>query len=963
MAIQYSSTNNFQTKLFNVTVNEYFETVFNELVSQYLLTSAKGGSGFGFEKTPILQESIIEYEDMPYHIHILNGMIPALKIYERQLQENGQINHESISTLLKVLLVGFTFHDLNKLVGKSLEDGVKEDLSQLCKKLKIENFFAKWKNWLNEISYVILCTEKRTSGFALKYGDLKDDYIQDTIKNVSRLADVFASQSNFDDVADFYHSICKIKYDFERLDEIMDLSYISISPNIYTLLSQKLLQTAQNYILSTRREDILFHLRNGFVFVGKALSKEEQEMIIDNFVNDDSTFDVESLVQINSSRSCQFGFVSYRKLTPDLLENILELGFNKRNKIKFFEILKDANTPDTKGFETIQYLIEEFDLPFSSKLVDEKSKKKPINEQKYFFPLVDNSWQKEDENKFLRLFGLSRIKYLLQNKRNVGKWKDELTEVWDSYSILSEQQTNHFKNSYSKATIAGLLKSIEILENEEDLEEYIILYKNEICKEFEKDTSPRLEEELKWFCRTFLDGNFERNFNEMMRSFEIPVKKEMCAFTGGKAYSKYEDAKTHGVNALGFNNRTFNKLSLKAKQNKISDLFSAELEIRNYLQSKSDFTSCIYYDFCEYTIHLHKENTLEVLNRISKGTDAVIDKANYRIEVKDSKTKMDFNLYNVSFENIGYNISDNVKFVLEKLEIIQQTGLRIFTTGIISPYISHNEIFVFENCLPIIKRLGWDKVRIDEIKERIKEIELLAALSKGKTKRSIVSTSLLLGYSQNVRAVFTALAQLDDKNKNQAFEKLKNSIHLLKRFRNYDMSTMKQLAEIARQMVRPKSNTASQSSRIIRDALDIVKKLYKEGYTKTEDRETYIGQICGAMEQILRSNQGDSNFVKPFAESVYDELFVKEWKMKMPNSNRLRDWVNEFAYWYKEEGWTYVRKIQINIAIRTLKEEQQEITEDAIIEWLKQSSSNDKKAIDKYENEYRTAYQTIISKS
>ena len=83
----------------------------------------------------------------------------------------------------------------------------------------------------------------------------------------------------------------------------MDLSYISISPNIYTLLSQKLLQAAQNYILSTRKEDILFHLRNGFVFVGKPLSKEEQNIIIDDFLNDDSTFDVESLVQINSSRS------------------------------------------------------------------------------------------------------------------------------------------------------------------------------------------------------------------------------------------------------------------------------------------------------------------------------------------------------------------------------------------------------------------------------------------------------------------------------------------------------------------------------------------------------------------------------------------------------------------------------------------------------------------------------------
>ncbi len=963
MKIQYSSTNNFKTKLFNVTVNEYFDTVFKELVEKYLLISAKGGSGFGFEHSPKLQESIIKYEDMPYHIHILNGMIPALKIYEQQLQENGQINHKSIPTLLKVLLVGFTFHDLNKLVGKSLEDGVNEDLIQLCKKLKVEGFFKEWKSWLNEISYVILCTEKRTSGFALKYDDLKDDYVQDTIKNVSRLADVFASQSNFDDVADFYHSISKIKYDYERLDEIMDLSYISISPNIYTLLSQKLLQTAQNYILSTRKEDILFHLRNGFVFVGKALSKEEQEIIIENFVNDDSTFDVESLVQINSRRSCQFGFVSYRKLTPSILEKILEVGFRKTNQINFFEILKDANTPDTKGFEVIQELIEEYELPFNA-FLPKKNKKKPINQQVYIFLINDNAWDNEDHNKFLRFFGLTRIKYLLQNKRKVKKWKNELSEVWEKSKILSEQDLSYFTNSYTKATIAALLKTIELFENEENFELFITNHKKEICDELEKDTSPRLEGEIKWFCNAFFDGNFEKDFHEMMRSFEIPIKKEMCAFTGGKAYSKYEDAKTHGVLALGFNNKTFNRLNSKAKKNNISDLFSSELEIRNYLQSKSDFTSCIYYDFCEYTIHLHKENTLEVLNRISKGTGAVIDKTNYRIEVKDSKTKMDFNLYNVSFENIGYNISDNVKFVLERLEIIQQTGLRIFTTGIISPYISHKEIFVFENSLPIIKRLGWDKVRIDEVKERIQEIELLKALSKGKTRQT-VSTSLILGYSQNVRTVFTAFAQLE-KDKEKTRELLQNSIHILKRFRNYDMSTMKQLAEIARQMVRPKSTTASQSSRIIRDALDIVKKLYKEGKTSAEYRDTNIGQISGAMEQILRTNQGDSDFVQPFAESVYDELFVKEWNRKIPNTNRIRDWINEFAFWYKAEGKKdseRINQLVVNKAIKSMGKKALKVTEDTVIDWLKQSKSNDNKAIDKYENEYRTAYQNIISKS
>lgn len=973
MTIKYSSTNNFDTRLFNVTVNDYFDTVFKKLVEQYLLYSAKGGSGFGFEDTPKLQESIIKYEDMPYHIHILNGMIPALKFYERQLQEEGIINHEDIPDLLKVLLVGFTFHDLNKLVGKSLEAGVKEDLSQLCEKLDVGLFLEDWEEWLSELSYIILYTEKRTSGFALNYDDLKNEYIGETLYNISRLADVFASQSAFDDVADFYQSICKIKYKYERLDEIMDLSYVSISPNIYTLLSQKLLQTAQNYILSTRKEDILFHLRNGFVFVGKPLSKEERERIIGDFVNDDSNFDAIGETKIDF-QEVNFGFQNTRPLTPNILSQILQEGFTTRRNINFFTVSKEFTKVVSDDFEWLCDYLDEYELPFSA-FISDKDKKKDLSVQKATF-LFDKDYLQDKEAALIaNLFGLQKIKF----KKLVNpNWTIEFNNTVDNNPKIfgTNKVPLQANKSYSRFTLIPLVSVVDMMEQDDfDLEQTYENTLNEVCETLSKSVEIDVEAitELKKFAQTYLNGNFEIDFDAIFnRPLTIPTKDQMCIFTAQQSFDRYATTNAYAVSVLGFNNRTKNILKDHDDyKNQLSFLFKCELDLRKILAKGISYnqlkklTSCIYFDFGEYIVHFDKYNAKAVLSRIAQSTEAIYSSETFQVEVAKSKSKLDFNLYNVSYRRIDYNIDGNVRFVLDSLKIIEQTGLRIFTTGIISPYISHKEIFVFENCLPIIKKLGWDKIRIDEIEERIQEIELLKVLSKGKTKQ-VVSTSLILGYSQNARAVFTAFAQLDDKNKNQALKKLKNSIHILIRFRNYNMSTMKQLAEIARQMVYPKSTSASQSSRIIRDALDIVKKLYKEGYNKPENRETYIGQICGAMEQILRTNQGNSDFVQPFAESVYDELFVKEWKMKMPNSNRLRDWVNEFAYWYKEadkKTSAEINKIVVEKAIKSMNQDELEISEDAVIAWLKQSKYNNNKAIDKYENEYRIAYQTIISKS
>ena len=149
MSIIFTKRDYFQTPLFNTISNSYLSSVFTSLVKKFSLVSAKGSSGAKFKESQ-LGEAIRIQTDMPYHIHILNGLFPALKLFEQKLQERYLINNKEIESFVKSLFIGFTFHDINKLVGSELREAVDIEIERLCKTIKVQSFFPEWKDWLTE---------------------------------------------------------------------------------------------------------------------------------------------------------------------------------------------------------------------------------------------------------------------------------------------------------------------------------------------------------------------------------------------------------------------------------------------------------------------------------------------------------------------------------------------------------------------------------------------------------------------------------------------------------------------------------------------------------------------------------------------------------------------------------------------------------------------------------------------
>ena len=114
--IQFDNRGLFISPLFNNVAQDFLNTLLLSIVrdNEFRLRSAKGGTGQGF--TGKLAEVISQSTDMPYHVHILNGLFPTLKLLEQKFSQERWLDKKEADSLLRCFIVGFTFHDINKLV-------------------------------------------------------------------------------------------------------------------------------------------------------------------------------------------------------------------------------------------------------------------------------------------------------------------------------------------------------------------------------------------------------------------------------------------------------------------------------------------------------------------------------------------------------------------------------------------------------------------------------------------------------------------------------------------------------------------------------------------------------------------------------------------------------------------------------------------------------------------------------
>lgn len=919
----------FETNLFQSIVQNYFDTVLQDLLVKYPITEAKG--------LFIIDNKIKKDDfDMPYHIHILNGLIPSLLIYEKYLAKKGWIGNKETELYIKTFILGYTFHDANKLLKtKSLQEALKELDKTIGQNYSVKKFFPEFEKYKEDVYYLCLSDEDRTSVLANQYKiSLSEIHIKEVLAILCKFADKIASNQNFDSVEEFYNSISKSISIISGINQL-SISYVEVNPNPYILLSQNILQSARKVMASSGKK-VFQALRNGFIYFGEDLTKEEVTKIQHKTEQVSEDIDPVGLTKIDAQK-CSFGFIGSIDFTQEVLEKIIEekmdsffaLSPNGNNTITDFESFVELNNK----------LIETFELPIKTRIQNDK-----------LYLNVDIESCDEWNRNFFKIYCLNKIKWL--NIRQKNEWKNDF-EKWleKNKSLPSEIQFRQDDNTQSisntselKAyielhtnssnallkTYLGIIKTSSVINemDEDDIEEYINQLEDEVIHSFTE------EQQENTVIKDFFNKYFNYRGNNSLNVFDkynpmIPEKGKMCAFTGGIGLKEYKEDVAFSMKARGFSNRTIT--SLNNTTSHISDLYAEENKLR---KSQSNFPNdanvIIYNDFFETTLDIDRD----ILTACAKAKNIQVLK-DTPIQF-DKNAKFQYNLYNLNFDKIASGIEANFYYVRKSLLLIKTLGIRSYISGVMSPYQPHKEVFRYENSPRFLRQLSWDKIRLINIDKALEEISLVLTLGSNRLEGN------LLQISENRNKYFSVYYLLKEDDKKKVFDKLKKFINNNPNLFT-SMTVTENLAELATKITTIGYNSSgSEETWLIRTALDFVRKEVKQGY----DRDNVIQRTSGNIYKSLRLDYVNMEAIKDFATAIYDELYKKEWKGTLPNLNREKDWIYQFAFVYKEKCTKKIDENTANKIIEKLNAEKKEITEDNIRLVLKDDSK--KNYVDKY---------------
>ncbi|MBL3656672.1 hypothetical protein [Fulvivirga sediminis] len=925
--------NYFETELFQNVVREYFDTVLAKLIGRHTTTSAKG-------LFIVDGKQWADYYDMPYHVHILTGLIPALFLYEKYMQERGYDSDNEADLYLRVFILGFSFHDSNKLLHaqqtsdrSDLEVGVSQ-LDEHVAELAVYEFLHSFDQHKSNVYYLALAAEDGSWVASEDYPiTLNRDEIVGVQRKLAHLADGIASiqNENLESIERLHDSISRKLRGIQAIVP-MSVSFIKVRHNPYTLLSQNLLQVARKVLLKNGKKVILA-LREGFVFWGEPVTEAEYAAIEKEY-EQGSVEDIKfvELTNVDAQR-CTFGFIGSAPFTYEVLDEVTDV---MKNRFLALSPNTPAKIEDFDAFVTFsKQLVAAYGLPLECK---DDNGRLLIN----YFETFDDG---EDEL-FMKVYNLHKIQWLNTKEnsewnKDFKKWTEEqrelpkiivLKDTGEEVSTIPallqfiSDKVNSTNALYK--TYLNFIKTWLAIREQDDVDEYLEDLQNSIINHFEsqeKKDSVKQQIFLKYFeCPGHVNLQFLNDYSP-----EVPIKKEMCAFTGTAGTVPYKAVVAFGMKARGFSNRTVTSLSNKTSH--ISSLFAEENKLRASMFSTGDANLMIYHDFFEARLDIDRDivtSCVKAKDELSVLEDGVIQ--------FDKNAKFHYNLYNLDFIQLAPKVEPTFFLVRKCLRLVQHMGLRTYISGIMTPYTPHRAVFHFDNAPRFLKLLEWDSIRLIHVEEVLDEMYLVLRFGKDRIE------SNLLKIAQSRSAYFKLYYLLGDEDQNKIFDSLQ------KFYKKYPqkfkgMTVTEQLVKLAIK-IDVGFRSGAEETWMIRTAMEYLRKYHKQGST----REDIIQKICGEIYRKLRLQKHDNmEVIKDFATAVYDDLFIKDWKGSIPPVNVEKDWIYQFAFLFKEHSLSFMRENTARKVYQQLVDKDQEVNEENVKSLL---SKNSQKYVHEYMN-------------
>ncbi|PWJ43865.1 hypothetical protein [Sediminitomix flava] len=925
----------FTTELFNKVFDDFLDKVILALIEE------KEGKKIGgiIEAKGYFEKNGVRYigYDQPYHIHILQGMIPAMFLLEHTFKHNGWINTEEGELYLKLFVLGFFCHDANKLMSSFNKDGEDEkSLEQALKEMKGEefisslgmgDFFPETSSYLEDIEYLALMAEHRTSMISFgKSTKLSQTQLLDKLAPYVRIADRIASaggsvieywnekkqiweQKDSKGHDDQYQNISTlyqyIKKEVDTLGtDFPPLSYVRIQQNPFSLLSDLILrQTAK--ILEADGIHTFSFMRDGFLYWGEALTASQIECIRGTLTKaTEKGVDVIKLTKVDS-QSCNFGFIGdipfskkvWEKLIKTKADSFLQIAPNGLDKLSD-KAMKDL-------ISCIEQLTELYDLPIQQPKLDDKGK---------LYLRFSEDWDEDEETfKFVNLFCLVKSRWMNAkiNKAWDTEFKEKLisgTTFYEEHALIFEEAEQkvitysrlnaHFGGLIDRPAnilkmLLALVEAIKALEDDEGncSEDWFTDLVGVLDKPSEKVQSTPIIEVFEHYFD--YNGNLlNRNWIDQIAS--IPTSDKICVFTGRPATKPYKEVNAYGLGARGFTKRS--NTTLKNTISYVSDVADAENKARKNFSDRVKANSAIYMDFCEsFGGTVFDWNFFKEIAK-KKGFKSELSKTNKEEVIMLNKSaQLNQNKFAYELTEVGRDLKSQVFLVRNHLELAVKTGLRTYITSIMGEYRPHKEIFVYEQAPAFIQNLGWNRVHLVHASAIFKEVAMCLELFKhGKN----LDTGLMTHYSNDRNIIFQAYYQFvsgNEKSAKSIKEKINNFIEENPLKLKY-MSVVSELAEIALR-IRTANKNFNQESELFRLALDTMREELRHEQSKEDVIERITGELF-KKERLEYMGKDKKQACSDFATKMYEGLLEKEWKGQFPSQNRERRILYQFAYLY-----------------------------------------------------------------
>ncbi|WP_456374864.1 hypothetical protein [Methanocaldococcus sp.] len=836
MEIKVKPKKIFKTKLFQDETKNYFNKVFINLFKKYRLKPAKGGKSFE-EKVKSGEIEAKDLPDMSYPMHILNGIIPSLKVLENRWLNKGLIDENyddnDIRMLLKCLLIAFTFHDINKLHNEiDLKSSIEKYFEDDLKNLKIE---------LSEeekdiVKYLILATEERTR-YVIPDEKLPtrrglNRLIKDDLIEIIHLADSISIP------IENYTEIAKI---WKKLKEYVDVNVFYFDDIPYEVLSrfivERLRENVDCYVISPR----------GFIYEGNLeidenyLIKSFEEFLYRN---------TEKMVKIDRQKA-QLDIFRFIEISED---RILRLIDSLDDSIFY----KDISKKDEEARDVFTKKIEDF--------------------------------SEEEFRKFKLLKLLLQLTPTETNEKSIKKLKSKFEEKYfkiDKYFDLDKDFVDRVKNADTglKNYLKLYIATKKGLNEKEILSDLITLLKTNYSGS-ERVNLKEIINELLGYAH--LNG---KKIKEI-KFEDIGSKKNICSLCGRESSIIATENLCFGFKPRGFTNRTV--VSLSNTKKNICQLCLTEVTFRKLIFGKKENVQAVYIDAYDYFIPIMDENLTKYIESVSeniglwdKDAKAFI-KAIYGFNVKVEEELFPFLM---TFVDISKQI-DFIRFYRKILDFVYETGFKFYLTYPFNPDKVKKETIIFDYTIKSFKKLGWDKVRLDEIEKIRNEFELLWKLGyalKGGSKSDNIIVSLFNDYADNPMAFYFYLFKLSYP---LSFAEKYDLNIINQRIGVEKMNIIEKLADIASDIEWAKGSASSKTS-MIRETLEVLKIGVKKGYKDEEIKSLMAGMLYRKYPYSSKKEK-----IEEFCGVLYDELFKGLWKGKLPSKKELRYWIYAFAYHY-----------------------------------------------------------------